>query len=380
MSLAGLLFIIPQMIWAQSNNIFDGGIGDGYAEKSFTMPDNNSIFAGGNSDGYALAAYEQDANNAIFSGGNGDGYDETNYEQVVNNSIFAGGVADGYDDAQFSESVNNAIFDGGIADGYDENNYEGPTNNSIFAGGMADGYDENNYAQDFSNNIFAGGNGDVFDENNYEQNTSNSIFAGTRGDGYAGQSTSSATGLPVALLYFKAHKQPEKVKLTWATATERNAKHFEVQKALEGAFTTIITEPAQGNSLTQNRYQAFDDEPHEGHNYYRLKEVDYDGQTQLSEVVSVYYQPATNRQITTYPNPADRYVNIELSGFEEPVQLTLLSATGRTFLEKEYANSDYNAKIHLTLPENMKKGIYILQIQGKESGTTAKTKLVVIKD
>jgi hypothetical protein len=342
--------------FSQSNNIFAGGNSDGYAESAYSQPVNNSIFAGGNGDGYDIAAFEQDNNNAIFAGGNGDGYHESNYQQDVNNSIFAGGNADGYNGAQFSEDVNNAIFAGGNADGYDEGGFSEPVNNSIFSGGDGDGYHENNYSQDINNSIFAGGNA----------------------DGYDAQSMGKTTALPVELLYFRAVKQPEEVKLKWATATEKNAREFRVQKRMaSGDFSTIVTKPAAGNSLSTVRYHAFDQEPSEGYNYYRLKEVDYDGSTQFSNIQAVYYGASPEHQIGVYPNPADDEVNVSLEGFKGPVNIAIYSMQGKRIVGKQYQSVDDEDRKNLELPAVVKSGVYLLKVIPQRTGQSKTIKLVV---
>ncbi len=365
-------------VYSQSNAIFNGGNADGFAQTQYTQPDNNNIFAGGSYDGFSQTSFEQNASNSIFNGGNADGFDQNSYQQSTNNAIFAGGNADGFDQNSFQEATNNTIFAGGNADGFDQNNYEESINNNIFAGGDADGYDDKSYEQDASNSIFTGGNADGYDETNYEQDASNSIFAGGNADGYDAQNNGGTTGLPVELIYFKAAKQAEKVKLKWATASEKNAREFKVQKRMpSGNFETIVTKPAAGNSLSTIRYQAFDKEPREGYNYYRLKEVDYDGSTQLSNIKSVYYGANPQYQIGVYPNPADEEVNVSLKGFSGPVNIGLYSMQGKRILGKQYQSVDDEDPENLELPSDVKSGVYLLKVIPQQTGQTKTIKLVV---
>ncbi|MEZ4980275.1 MAG: hypothetical protein R2769_01550 [Saprospiraceae bacterium] len=44
-----------------------------------------------------------------------------------------------------------------------------------------------------------------------------------------------------------------------------------------------------GNSQVQKNYQFIDENPEKGLNYYRLKQMDFDGSFEYSDVVSVIY-------------------------------------------------------------------------------------------
>jgi choice-of-anchor B domain-containing protein len=96
--------------------------------------------------------------------------------------------------------------------------------------------------------------------------------------------------LPVELIHFSARLKNDHVKLEWATASEQNSKHFEIQKSANGVdFETIARVAAAGDSDTKIDYLAYDEKPFSGDNYYRLKQVDFDGKFEYSDIEVVRF-------------------------------------------------------------------------------------------
>lgn len=92
----------------------------------------------------------------------------------------------------------------------------------------------------------------------------------------------SAGVLPVELVYFKYDNEF----LKWETATEENNKGFEIQRSINGYdFETIDFVEGAGTSVFNQAY-SYKVEVTETA-YYRLKQVDYDGQFDYSEIVVV---------------------------------------------------------------------------------------------
>jgi len=99
--------------------------------------------------------------------------------------------------------------------------------------------------------------------------------------------------LPVQLIHFKGVAANGKVQLSWATAAEENSERFDIQRSADGShFTTIATVAAAGNSSSRRDYGHTDQQPLSGVQYYRLKQVDRDGQTEYSSIVRVDLQKA----------------------------------------------------------------------------------------
>ncbi|MBI1769448.1 MAG: T9SS type A sorting domain-containing protein [Bacteroidetes bacterium] len=110
--------------------------------------------------------------------------------------------------------------------------------------------------------------------------------------------------LPVTLLFFKGIVAPEKVNLTWSTASEINFDHFVLEKSSNGSqFSEIAQVRGSGTSNTRKDYSYTDYNPYIGRSYYRLTSVDFDGYTEVfnNNVVRVSVKEEKNFYIA--PNP-----------------------------------------------------------------------------
>ncbi|MGE6219010.1 hypothetical protein ACQKCH_04220 [Nubsella zeaxanthinifaciens] len=104
------------------------------------------------------------------------------------------------------------------------------------------------------------------------------------------------TTLPVSLTNFtaKANKQGS-INLAWSTASEQNNSHFEITRSADGkAFSKIDQVAGANNSSSIKNYSYTDANPIAGVNYYQLKQVDFDGTSALSKVVSAKAGLGTN--------------------------------------------------------------------------------------
>jgi hypothetical protein len=91
--------------------------------------------------------------------------------------------------------------------------------------------------------------------------------------------------LPVEWLYLRAEALGTACRLAWATASETGTSHFVVQKSFDGRrFDALGAVPAAGYSTLQIEY-TFDDDRFYESCYYRLKQVDLDGDSVFSEIV-----------------------------------------------------------------------------------------------
>ncbi|PVD52724.1 hypothetical protein DC498_07270 [Terrimonas sp.] len=126
-----------------------------------------------------------------------------------------------------------------------------------------------------------------------------------------------STALPVTWLHFNAVNQKTDNILTWATAAEANAKEFIIERSFDGVhFESIGKVSAKGNSISETTYNYTDkhiDKLNSNTFFYRLKEVDVDGQYTYSNTILIRYSsPGVRARSVVYPNPARNMVNVLL--------------------------------------------------------------------
>jgi hypothetical protein len=164
--------------------------------------------------------------------------------------------------------------------------------------------------------------------------------------------------LPVTLREFSAKKiNKNQVVVSWTTTMEHLSDRFEVQRsANQSGFVTIKTVSAAGESEVPINYSIIDDQPENGLNYYRLKEIDKDNKFNFSPVATVKFDlPAT---IEIYPNPAEDFTNI--NSREPIIEVDVYDAAGK-LLQRQSSPLGLNS-IHLNT-ESLVSGMYILRIK-----------------
>lgn len=118
--------------------------------------------------------------------------------------------------------------------------------------------------------------------------------------------------VPVTLVTFNAKAQEEVISLDWATASELENAGFEVQRSMDGkVFKTIGFVEGNGTTIEKQQYAFQDNEvtPKQFY-YYRLKQVDFDGSFEYSNVVTASILGNNKTTLSVYPNPAKDILNI----------------------------------------------------------------------
>jgi hypothetical protein len=135
--------------------------------------------------------------------------------------------------------------------------------------------------------------------------------------------------LPVELLNFNAKTKGRAIALDWATASERDNSHFVVERSADGrAFAAIDEVRGAGTTTVLQQYKYMDEAPLQGLNYYRLKQVDFDGHFKYSPIRSVL---AGHRgEIVMAPSPAiDRVTAVLEAAATEDGNWQVFDASGR---------------------------------------------------
>jgi hypothetical protein len=139
--------------------------------------------------------------------------------------------------------------------------------------------------------------------------------------------TSQVSTLPVTWQSFTVEKQGDASILIWSTASEQNAKDFEVQHSTNAlSWTPLGTLAAIGNSTTTRQYSFTHATPFKGniYNYYRILQRDLDGNYSYSKVVSLTFLEK-GAGMHVYPNPAGETITVFLT---ESQEARLINAAG----------------------------------------------------
>ncbi len=172
--------------------------------------------------------------------------------------------------------------------------------------------------------------------------------------------------LPIELLSFTAVAKTSGNLVSWSTASETNASHFDVERLGADTWTSI----GQVSATAPNGASySFSDANPQAISYYRLRNTDLDGSSQLSTVVSVTRATA-GQSFRLYPNPAGpQEVMLRVSTEEFGAQaflVTISDVTGRQIARQRLSLLD-GVAVPLSVPRNA--GVYTISVRDEARGT-----------
>tara|TARA_R110002072_G_scaffold232309_3_gene389733 strand:+ start:1002 stop:2219 length:1218 start_codon:yes stop_codon:yes gene_type:complete len=136
------------------------------------------------------------------------------------------------------------------------------------------------------------------------------------------------TPLPVELFSFYGKVEDDYTRIFWATASEINNDYFLLEKRSEkNEWDAIARVNGKGTSQEESWYQ-FEDLLAGNDEYYRLKQVDFDGKYSYSSII--HLSKSLNARFTFYPNPAKNVLIVESNSFQKTVKtITIQDVSGR---------------------------------------------------
>ena len=141
------------------------------------------------------------------------------------------------------------------------------------------------------------------------------------------------TALPVELISFDAKVDGENNIIFWETASELNNDYFELYRSNNGEdFINIAQIVGNGTTSQVNRYEYIDKGANsKKYTYYRMRQVDYDGQFEWFETILVKRSDFTENDIQVYPNPviASKIIVDSILKIES---IEVLSITGKRLM------------------------------------------------
>lgn len=178
--------------------------------------------------------------------------------------------------------------------------------------------------------------------------------------------------LPVELLDFQARAAGNTAMLNWATASELNNHGFEVEMQLESLdFQQIGFVKGQGDATERNDYGYAVHDLAPGSYYFRLRQMDTNGEASYSPVRQVFIGGRT--QVSVQPNPTKDVAHFALSlDADEKVKLEIMDGIGRvvgTVVNDQFSKGVFKIAYDVS---DLPQGVYYYRLSGVKSAATGK--------
>lgn len=175
--------------------------------------------------------------------------------------------------------------------------------------------------------------------------------------------TNPGSLLPIELtLLYGICVDENTVELRWQTASETNNSYFVILRSFDGVhFEEIGTVAGAGTTTEMHNYEYYDTDDNNGIVYYKLRQVDYDGNYTDSKVIAVQtcgknarFSIGSEEIEVFFRNPQANYV-------------VITSVTGQIFYSKKFTNVE---EARIAVPQ--RKGIYIISVIDSKQITSEK--------
>jgi len=172
--------------------------------------------------------------------------------------------------------------------------------------------------------------------------------------------------LDMELIFLDGKCYIDRMNIFWATASESNVDYFIVQTSNDGkSFVDLGRVEAAGESLSVNTYDFTIEKLQEGYNYYRLKEVDNDGNYSYSYNI---FQPCDINSNSDEILVNENSYTIKLNGYNKPGEYSvkIYDLAGKMIKsETVFLNEGFNV-INLDI---ISTGMLMMELQGNEGNS-----------
>ena len=182
--------------------------------------------------------------------------------------------------------------------------------------------------------------------------------------------------LPVEWMFFTGENMNDHNQLQWATASEKDAVQFEVERSYDAvSFEKIGTVRAAGTSSETNFYGFNDYNMQNGANYYRLKLVNIDGTSEYSEIVVVENKVEADN-FSFYPNPtSNEFFYSFATDRNEDIRIEILDMLGRVVKIQNF-NVSVGKNNQMINISDLTAGTYNVRVIHSNAAKSHSTKIV----
>lgn len=174
--------------------------------------------------------------------------------------------------------------------------------------------------------------------------------------------------LQVEWLSFSGQIKNHQSHLKWKLASEYNVNQYIIEWKPKGKDWAKLNSITAQNNGTRADYQFVHHYPDNGINYYRIQQEDNDGTFSFSEVISLFYEKDSTKDLIFYPNPTEAEFHINLPvdfDKKEACTLRVYDVIGELVWAKQWFSGEVVDLSHLA------KNMYRVEVVQKDIRKTA---------
>lgn len=174
-----------------------------------------------------------------------------------------------------------------------------------------------------------------------------------------GFSVTPSITLPVTFQSFYVNRQSANIALDWVTSQEENNSHFEIERSTDArSWKTIAVVLGAVNSNLVNKYSYTDKNISAALVYYRIRQVDMNGQVHYS-AVRIVRSNSRDAELTNIYVSAKQAITIDFnSDVKDNVSVQVVNMNGQVIARQEYKQAAYRIALNVAAG----KGVYVVRV------------------
>ncbi|MDX1699908.1 MAG: T9SS type A sorting domain-containing protein [Melioribacteraceae bacterium] len=171
--------------------------------------------------------------------------------------------------------------------------------------------------------------------------------------------------VPVEFASLRANAKNKTIELEWSTSVELNNDHFEIERSDDSRnFSKVADIRGAGFSESTLNYSFVDKNPVRGINYYRIKQVDFNGEFSYSETVSARYEDEGTISLAPNPISLDEETTLYIyhDGESANSVLSMFDISGKLISQQNLTIQKGQNALDI-VNEELKSGTYLVQLR-----------------
>jgi hypothetical protein len=205
------------------------------------------------------------------------------------------------------------------------------------------------------------------------------VQSGTCASAFSASATITVSGtLPIHIGSLKATRENDGIQVQWIAYDQGNTERYEIERSSDGVnFTRVQTIAVTGTNNGDVNYQWLDQNPVQGTNYYRIKEVYMSGNSDYSSVVKLLFKNG-NPGISLYPNPTTtKNLFVQFNDMSAGVyKVNCMNSAGQMVYQGTLTHAGGYRSAPLQLPGKLTAGLYRIVITSP-SGVKTNSSVII---